>query len=213
HTDMGADDLDHLRIGPRARPLVLLLADLDDAEPAVTAVGVQDTGARDAGRLRVDLVARSLARQRKAREVGAPVFVQQHGERRRPDHLDAGRATRLAAGAVAGEQVLGLPALGLAAVDGADLADDSVLDLLEADELGRKPDLDQVRMLDGAIDLLLDRVLRHQALPGRRLAEVGLGSRAADLATGDALDLHEHVGVVLQAAVADRLLDAPLAED
>src|SRR5262249_44901555 len=117
HADMSADDLDHLSVGPRARPLVFLLADLDDAEPAVAAVGVQNPGARDAGRLWIDLVSRRLARQREAREVSAPVFVQQDRERRRPDHLDAGGTARLAARTVACQQVLRLPAFALPAVD------------------------------------------------------------------------------------------------
>jgi hypothetical protein len=106
-----------------------------------------------------------------------------------------------------------VPALGLAGLDGADLAVEAVVGFLEAHELGREAHLHAVRMLDDAIDLLLDRVLRHQALPGRRLAEVGLGPGAADLAACNALDLDEDVGIILQAAVADALLDSPLAED
>ena len=106
-----------------------------------------------------------------------------------------------------------MPALALSALDRADLGDHAVVGLLEAQELGGEADLHQVRMLDDAVDLLLDRVLGDQALPGRRLAEIGFGPRAADLAAGDALDLDEHVGVVLQAAVADALLDPPLPED
>ncbi len=210
---MGADDLDHLRVGPRPRPLVLFFADLDDAEPAIAAVGVEDAGARHTGCLGIDLIAGRFARQRETREVGAPVFVQQHGQGCGPHHLDAGRAPCLAASAVAGQQVARVPVLALAGLDRADLGHDSLLGLLEAHELGGEADLRQVRMLDDAIDLLLDGVLRHQALPGRRLAEIGLGPRAADLAPGDAFDLDEHVGIVLQAALADALLDAPLAED
>jgi hypothetical protein len=76
HADMGADHLDRLRVGPWPRPLVLLVADLDDAEPAVAAVGVEDAGTRHARRLRVDLVTGGLAGEREARQVGAPVFVE-----------------------------------------------------------------------------------------------------------------------------------------
>ena len=166
HADMSADDLDHLRVGPRPRPLVLLPADLDEGKPAVLAVGVQDAGTRRHARLvGIDHIAGRFARQRKVREVAFPIFVQDHRERRRPFHLDAGVAPRPAAGAVAGEQIFGVPMLGAAGVDRADLADHAILDLLEADELGREMYLHQVGVLDDFIDLLLDRILRHQRFP------------------------------------------------
>ena len=98
-------------------------------------------------------------------------------------------------------------------LDRTDLADHAVIDLLEADELGREVHLHLVRMLDDLVDFLFDRVLRHQRFPRRRLAEIGLGTGTADLAAGNAFDLDEHVGVVLQPAIADRLLDPPLPED
>ena len=211
---MGTDDLDGLRIRPWPRPLVLLLADLHHRQPTVAAVGVKNAGPPRYARLvAIDLVASGFARDRKAREIAAPIFVEHHGERRRSHHLDASAAPGLAAGAVAGKHIFGVPALAAAGFHRANLADHAVLDLLEADEFGREMHLHQVRMRNDLIDLLLYRILRDQGFPSRGLAEIGLGTRAADLAAGDAFDLHKHVGGILQTTIADRLLDAPLAED
>ena len=55
-------------------------------------------------------------------------------------------------------------------------------------------------------------VLGDQAFPGRRVAFVRFRPGAADFPPGDALDEHEHVGPVLQATIADTLLDTPLTE-
>ena len=69
------------------------------------------------------------------------------------------------------------------------------------------------RALELGVDFLLHRILRHQRLPGRGMALIRLRSGAADLAPGDALNKHKHVGAILQAAVADALFDSPLPED
>ncbi|MGY3192471.1 hypothetical protein ACVIWU_001837 [Bradyrhizobium sp. USDA 4509] len=68
-------------------------------------------------------------------------------------------------------------------------------------------------LFDHPQDFLLDGVLGDQALPGGRMADIRFGPGAAELVSRDAVEEHEHVGIVLQAAVADRLLDSPLPED
>src|ERR1700681_4241807 len=45
------------------------------------------------------------------------------------------------------------------------------------------------------------------------MSDIRLGAGAAELMSRDTVEEHEHVGVVLQAAVADRGLDPPLPED
>src|SRR5439155_14952862 len=128
---------------------VLLVADLDIREPAIAAIGVENAGPlRNVRSVRIDLIARSFARQRKAREIGAPIFVQQHRKRGRPLHFDSSRSPGLTAGAVTSEQILGVPILAAARFNRADLADNAVLSLLEADKLRREVHLDKIGVLD-----------------------------------------------------------------
>src|SRR3954471_21959464 len=69
------------------------------------------------------------------------------------------------------------------------------------------------RPLDDAQDFFLDGILSDQTLPRRRMPDIRFGPRAAELMSRDAVEEHEHVGVLLQAAVADRRFDPPLPED
>ena len=106
---MATRDFDELLIGPRPLAIVLGETDLRHRQPPITAVGVEDARARQAGLVRDDDEARRLARNRQARQIGPPILVRHHRQRGRPDHLDAGVAAGSAAGTICGNQVGRVP--------------------------------------------------------------------------------------------------------
>jgi hypothetical protein len=146
------------------------------------------------------------------RQIGAPVVVGHHGDRRRPRHLDSRSPPRGAASTIGSDQVSrahleGLPGLERPCVD------DVTFRLLgERQELRRVEHRRPGRSTQRVEQHFLDRILRDQALPGRGVLQVGLGPGPAVLVAGHRLDEHEHVGLVAQAARPNRRLHAPLAE-
>ena len=213
NADMAADDFDELLIGPRLLAVVLGLSDLGHRQPAVAAVGVEDGRSWQARLVGEDHEACGFARDRQGRQIGAPILVRHHRQRRRSDHFDAGTAAGTAAGAVGRDQVGRAPLGDFAGLLAARLDPNAAVGFLEQFTLGAEQHGGVLRFLDDAQDFLLDRVLRDQALPCRGMADIRLRAGAAVLVSRDAVEEHEHVGIFLQAAVADRGLDPPLPED
>ena len=152
---------------------------------------------------------RAIGRER---QIGPPIFVRHHRQRRRSDHLDPGAAAGAAAGAVGGDQVGRAPLGDFAGLFASRPDANAAVGFLEGFTFGAEQHGGVFRFLDDAEDFLLDRILRDQALPRRGMSDIRLGTGAAEFMSRDAVEEHEHVGVFLQAAVADRGLDPPLPE-
>ena len=118
------------------------------------------------------------------RQVGLPVLVGHHRQRRRAAHLDVGLAPHRAGRAVAGQQVLRLPEGGFAGGHPAGVDLDAFRRFAVLREFVAEEDLADLALACVVQQFLFHRVLRLDDLPARRMADVGLGVGAAPLMAG-----------------------------
>src|ERR1700677_3172811 len=149
-----------------------------------------------------------------AGEVALPVLIGHYGERLRSHHFDARRPPNAATRAVGCDDVCRAPRGLFARNHGPALDHDAVAVavLLDGDDFRAETYAHVAGVLQLLVNFLFDRVLSDNALPRRRLIEIGLGTRTAIFCSRHAGGDRETVRIARQAAVADSVLDAPLAE-